>query len=302
MAKRRRTSSKKAARTAQVGWMEEAFRALWPPIRRGLPWVLLGLVLAGGAGFGASRVRRSVADRDRFRIRTADLYEEHFEQLGPFRLRIPVEPVGLPEHLSALEEGVATRIARAYAAAPWVEDVRLVKVTHPNVVTRSLAVRRPVAFIQLGEVYYWVDRMGVNLPLPEQFRRRMPAETGLMFIRGVRGPVPPEGSAWTDRGVRAGAEVAVVLADDARTLGLTAIDVSNIDGRVDRGLSEIVILNTKFTRILWGRAPGSDRPGELSTADKLHQLRAAHSGGYLEAGQTVDIRFPHRAIRRPSRP
>lgn len=291
MAKRRRkTAGSSRRRRHKPGWVEEAFLALWPPLRSALPWLVLGAAILATAAVGADRMRRNVLRRARFRIDPASLRIEHTQPVGSVECRLAIEPRDLPERLSALEGGVASRIAQAYARDSWVEEVHRVTIGYPNRVNVDLVPRTPVAFVQVGSAYYWVDRHGVCLP--GEWHGNMPEGTGLVFITGAREPVPMAGQSWLDEGVRAGAETALILKDDVRALGITAVDVSNINGRRNPHQSEIALLTNRYTRILWGRPPYTDRPGELAPEAKRRQLLEAARRGYLAGRGTVDVRFP----------
>ena len=205
--------------------------------------------------------------------------------------------MGLRGRLSALDRGVAATLAAAFERHPWVERVRSLKVAYPNRVQVELSIRRPVAAVRVDEDYIWVDREGIRLP--GVLSRRSLEAGGLVYVEGAMRPVPEVGRPWSDPGVRAAAEIALFLGEDARAFDITAIDVSNINGRIDYRLSEIVLLTAHHTRILWGRPPKSDRLGELTPEEKLRLLRLAAAKGMLKGPGEVDIRFPNQAIGRP---
>ena len=116
-------------------------------------------------------------------------------------------------------------------------------------------------------------------------------KTILSFMQFLLNPFENNGATET-------IDVLVGNAHDTVSLDITAIDVTNINGRVDRRLSEIVLLTAHHTRILWGRPPGTRLPGELPPADKLRLLRLAAAKGMLNGPGEVDIRFPNQAIGR----
>jgi hypothetical protein len=294
--RKRKTKPTSERKPSAPGWMEEAFRAMGRPLLKAAPWAALAAAVTAGIAFGADRMRRAVSPG--YEIHPASLARSERQTVGRLPVDFMVEPRGLPASLNALDRGVATVIAQAYARDPWVEEVRSVRILRPNRVEVSLACRMPVAFVVVDQTYYWVDRTGVRVP--GEFPDRMPSEAGLLLIYGTSGPVPEPGQSWPDPGVRPGAEIAVTLQNDARALDLVVIDVSNIDGRRDPKLSEIVLFNRRGTRILWGRPPSTDRPGELAPADKLRQLRAAAREHLLDRGGFVDIRFPGRVVERPA--
>jgi len=277
--------------------MEEALRALLPPARKALPWVLMGLVAVGLVVFGADRVGERVRSRGRFVIKPADLRLRRVQQIGDLQVEVEVSPIDLPAKVSALDRGVAGTLADGFGRHPWVEQVRSLAIRYPNRVKVSLTLRRPVVAVRVRDTYCWVDPAGVCLP--GTLRRRRLDEAGLMYVEGARGPVPDAGQPWPDPGVRAGAETAAVLADDAKAFDITVVDVSNINGRQDHRLSEIVLLTARHTRILWGRPPSTERLGELPPEQKLRLLRLAAAKGLLNGRGDVDIRFPNEAIGRP---
>ena len=189
---------------------------------------------------------------------------------------------GLPEAMSLQDDDVVGRIAMAFAGHPWVQRVVRVEKAWPARVNVELEYRRPVAMVQVAEGLYPVDGDAVLLP-PGDFSM---ADTRLYpMITGVA--MPPQGQAgrpWGNLLVLGAARLADVLGDYWKTFRLQAIHLPRPDEHEPDVKDAILVLETRGgTRIIWGRAPGSGHPGELTAAQKIGRLER-----YLEEYSTFD--------------
>jgi len=182
---------------------------------------------------------------------------------------------GLPERFSILEPGLAKRVAQSYQRNAWVAEVTLVERRFPNRLKVALVLRRPVAAVRYRGEYYLVDGQGVRLPMP--FRSCPQPDFKLRIVTGARNQPPKSGAAWEDEAVQAGCAVAKLLQDYGfdRRLGVTAVDATNLGGRLRRGEPDVVLHTASRTRILWGRSPLAWHPGDGSqtVARKLLYLK-----------------------------
>ena len=185
----------------------------------------------------------------------------------------------LPPRISLLEDGWTEEIAEAFRLHPWVRQVDLVQATGPRSVSVSLEYRKPAAMVEVRTGLYPVDGNGVLLP-PDDFSIRDTQQYCL--IRNVRTtPQGPAGTVWGDTVLEGAAQLAEVLSDKSsdptqnywQRLNLVSIYVPRPSASSPAPESLFYELETdRGSRIKWGRAPGIEHPGELSTAQKLGRL------------------------------
>jgi hypothetical protein len=199
---------------------------------------------------------------------------------------------GVPDQLDLLDPELPSRLARVFTSHPWVEEVRRVEVAPPGLVRVHLAYRTPVLGVSLvdptwdgnrrGAAAGVVDGHGVLLPRGAS-TARLPVLTGR-----VRPPSGQAGTPWGDPRVEEAARTAGLLHPHQDRLGLTDYRASD----------ENLILMAPGVRILWGRAPGAEKPGEAPAAVKLQRLLDYQAGHQGLAGEH-DVRPGGRAIHRP---
>jgi hypothetical protein len=184
-----------------------------------------------------------------------------------------VENANLPARLALLDKGLVGEIAEAFQLNPWIEDVVSVQKSYPAKVVVVLNYRRPVAMVEvrLRQGRYPIDSHGVLLP-PQDFSvadtRSYPTVTGV-----VSTPQGPAGTEWGDKVVEGAAELAAELAPHWKKFGLVEIIAPRtVDDheRIDEGV--YMLLAKGGSRIVWGHAPGTSHPGELTTKQKIGRL------------------------------
>ncbi len=204
-----------------------------------------------------------------------------------------VENAGLPEKLTLLDEALVQDVAEAFRINPWVEEVVSVTKSYPAKVVVVLNYRRPVAMVEVKQGQYPIDSHGVLLP-PQDFSvadtRAYPLIAGV-----VSTPQGPAGTGWGDKVVEDAAALAAELGSQWKKLGLAAIvcpTSSDDHAKIDEGV--FVLLAKGGSRVLWGHAPGTDHPGELSTKQKLGRLEdyVKRFGGFdrPQGPYQIDIR------------
>ena len=255
-------------------------------------WVVAGLALAIGVALvllGVATVgrltRASIARSDRYTIPFADI--DCLPPPGKARADFLAEVQyqnSLPSRLPLLEEGLPARLGEAFARHPWVESVQAVEILAPGRVLVRLVYRTPVLRVRVpgtgGGYEVQVDTGGTRLGFPTH---------GLPVFE------PAGGKEWDDRGVRAAARTAAFLWPYRERLPL-----KSLEGTADR----LVLLGKWPGRVVWGRAPGAERPGEPRAAQKLKRLlgyRQQAAGAPL-IDAVYDLRSPPRATEpRPGR-
>lgn len=211
----------------------------------------------------------------------------------------------LPETVSLLDPALPKTLAEAFARNPWIERVVEVRNQYPAKVTVRVEYRRPVAMVVVKDGQYPVDGYGVLLP-PGDFAA--PDIERLIPIRGVvTAPYAPEGRPWTDPAVLAAADLARYLGPRWKDLKLKAIRVGQ-PASADAQPEEIPLeLETAGgSRILWGRTPKTEHPGELTGEQKLGRIEKylAEFNAFERPNgpYEIDIRHWEEITRRPIAP
>jgi hypothetical protein len=227
------------------------------------------------AGLFLPRLRGLLPDlekRGEYRLRATQIEVTNLPHWVPHDLVTQVvENADLPRELSLLDVNLVVEVAEAFRLSPWVEEVVSVNKSYPARVEVVVTYRRPVAMVEVKQGHYPIDAHGVLLP-PQEFSvadtRTYPTITGV-----VSTPQGPAGTEWGDPVVEDAAQLAAELAPCWKTLGLAAIvcpRAAEGHAKIDEG---VFLLTAKGgSRIIWGHAPGTDHPGELSTNQKIGRL------------------------------
>lgn len=277
-------------------------------LRRSLVRPRFILLVVGGiaAAVFLPGVWRSLPDpgeRREYRLRTDRMeIAPPPRDVPPDIVRQVIRRANLPADVSLLDDDLTRRIAEAFSAHPWVAEVVSVQKSFPPRISVELKYRVPVAMVEVSGGMYPVDANAVLLP-PEDFSladtRRYPV------IRGIASrPAGPAGARWGDPVVSAAGKLAEKLKPVWRDLQLSAIRPFKSPSPADAGDDPQFELTTRGgSRILWGRAPGSDHPGELTAEQKIGRLKkyAADFGGFdrPHGPYEIDIRHWQEITRRP---
>ncbi len=199
----------------------------------------------------------------------------------------------LDRPLSITDDDLAERIANAFKLHPWIAEVCQVRKYHPARIKVDLVYYRPVLMVQVPGGLLPVDISGVLLPSTDF----SPLEAGryprLVGIDTV--PVGPPGERWGDVRVVGAAAIAASFGTAWQRLGLERI-VPAAMVSVGRQREETYdLFTTSGTRVVWGRAPTTDMPGEVPAEEKVARLvKYAAERGSLDATdgrpQELDVR------------
>jgi len=198
----------------------------------------------------------------------------------------------LDRPLSIMDDDLNKRIFDAFSLHPWIAEVCRVTKHHPARVKVELVYRRPVCMVLASGELLPVDAEGVLLPTGDFSPVEAAKYPQLVGIETV--PVGPPGTRWGEAKVAGGARIAAVLGPVWQQLGLSRIVASSMVeiGRDDAYTYEL--FTRSGTRIIWGRAPGPDPPGEIPAVDKVAWLtRYYKENGTLDGvdgPQTLDVR------------
>jgi hypothetical protein len=222
---------------------------------------------------------------------------------------------GLPERVNVLDDGLAERLAGAFAKHPWVEKVQRVQVMPPKKVRVQVVYRTPVLAVyrwhtpEERKTLYKVQPGGLgHVQLPEWVvdgqSILLPATAPQEGLPTLYAKIPPpsgsSGTAWGDVTVLAAAKTGNYLRPYRERLQLTgyAIDVND----------SVLLLSVYpegrlIAQVIWGHAPGDEQPDEPSAAEKLQRLLdyCDQHGGLGGEQEPVehDVRPRDQAIHRP---
>jgi len=283
--KKPREQPAKASGKAQIA------RQLYRPVTLGTAAIV---VLAGIFLPRLAKLLPDLSQRDEYLVAASEIAITQPPHWVPHNLAAQVvENAGLPARLSLLDNNLVGDIAEAFQLNPWVEEVVSVSKSFPAKVSVVLSYRQPVAMVEVRQGQYPVDRHGVVLPTQDfsvADTRSYPVISGI-----VSTPQGPAGTQWGDNVVAEAAELAAELGPYWKKLGLVSIVAPrSAEGhdKIDEGV--YALLAKGGSRIIWGHAPGTDHPGELSTKQKIGRLEeyVAKFGGFdrPQGPYQIDIR------------
>lgn len=270
------------------------------------PRVLIGLVAAIVMTAAVPMILKRLPDlsnRPEYRLQSADIVITAPPRYVPADLVDEViEQQKLPTELSLLDDGLVKQIAKSFSRHPWVAEVVSVEKSIPARVTVTLRYRHPVAMVQVQQGLYPVDADGCLLP-PADFSV---AETKhYPLIRNVQStPQGAAGTEWGDVTVTAAAQLASTLQADWEAMNLAAIRLPRQTTASPQIADvQLELLTKGGSVILWGRAPGSNHPGELEAKQKIGRLQKyqADFGSFDDSHgpYEIDIRHWQEISRRP---
>lgn len=234
-----------------------------------------------------------------------------------FRLCNPLD-----EHvLKELHEQFTTQVSERQKA--WIKQIKSIHREELQVggsgsvgvgggtgrVTRRVTIkieaefRQAVAFVEQGGNFYLVDAEGVLLPGVYSAQDRKLIH-GMLAIKNARGALPEQvGEVWNPASgdAQVGIALARYLSGKPFTTQISAIDLANLDGRVD-AVGPWITLDTIFplpedpsksTQVYWGRPMGQEGVREIKAAAKLKALHDLYTQfGRIDAGRAyVNIRL-----------
>ena len=199
--------------------------------------------------------------------------------------------------VSVFDKDLIPRLLDKYESNPWVARVESIEKKFPNKLTVKLELRRPVVVVELKKLtnrsyYYLVDKDTVRMPGEYCTVPNLPIT--LPIVVGVRNSPPLPGQRWQDQGLTDAIDVACIFKqyDVYPKLDVAAIDITNSGGKRNKQSSEIVVLTSNHTQIEWGRPVNTDKPFELSAAEKVKNLcRVLDVSPQLQGIKMVKVQF-----------
>lgn len=173
-------------------------------MRRWICRILMLLAVAGGFLAGVIALGRwaqeQLQSRERYLVSLTEIDCACPPGLSRGEFLDEVHYLGqLPERLSLLEDGLADRLAAAFARHPWVAEVVKVELMPQRQIKVELVFRTPVLAVPVGGKMRRVDGQGVLL--------RDGPVVGLPIFSGHASPPKgPPGTFWGDPAVEARAK------------------------------------------------------------------------------------------------
>lgn len=246
----------------------------------------------------------NLGQQEEYTLPAKDIVITHPEKWVPKDLLQQVlEHADIPETISLLDAGINKKIAQAFGQQPWVEEVVQVRKSLPARIEVELKYRSPAAMIAVPNGMYPVTAEGILLP-PGDFTAR--DIKYFPVVRNVRStPQGPAGTFWGDVAVSGAGKLASALAPYWREFDLMSIQLpasSETNSTIDELI--FVLTTSGGSRIIWGRVPGSNYPGELTAETKIGKLKEylSHFGAFdTSEGPSfeIDIRHWQETSRRP---
>lgn len=196
--------------------------------------------------------------------------------------------------ISIIAPHVTAQIAQDFLRSPWISKIRFIRKEYPNRLSMMFEIRRPIALARSNGKTYMLDAEGVVLS-PELYRwpRDLPPPPPIIPPPSVQMPEP--GCRCEDSSIAAGIDVLLFLMRHRveRFVRISAIDVSNADGRISPKEPEIVLWTDDQVRIKWGRPPSRTDCGEVTPQEKLANLLAVinNEGPDFRNLEYADIRW-----------
>jgi hypothetical protein len=273
-------------------------------------WILAGLLATGLFFAGGSRVVQSAVtwlhQQDQYKLNFRDIALEPdppaWIKGGREGLLRRVQTRSrLPESLSTLELDLQALAIDFRRESPWFVSVNRVEIARPNRLTVRVAYRRPAAYVRLGRDRVVLDGDGVVLPEDEL---DLDATGPLIELRGLWPQkldtesveaLPGKALQWLGNPVANG-ESSPQTASAASRLAGFFIEKEAVGPRPEKKVvikvlhqdGELYYAETsEAAMIRWGKAPGSEDPGDLSAERKWETLIKWAAGHSLK-----EVKYP----------
>lgn len=271
----------------------------WTPF---LVWVLPAAVLAGLCLGGLYLCRAHVASSEQYQITAPVIHIPNKPLWWEQEFQDQIDRAcAFANGASTFDDELLEKVAAAYLQCPWVNRVYWVKKHFPNQIRASIDIRWPAAAVAFGPAnsrrYYLVGRDGIRLP--KAYATWPQAGLNVPFIVGTRSAPPLPGEPWGEGAVTAAIEIVERLKASGvirKSINITAVSVGNYLGRLSRDKSEFVVYAENNCVIEWGRAPSTNRPGELPVKEKIAKLERFLSEQNPTNNRTLDVRFKGRVV------
>ena len=274
-----------------LGKLAKLVALLFGPARTATLLVLLVVLFCGGTYLVWQKVNPRVLASDQYAVTPREVEITPPPPWIHSGIRDEVfRDASLDGPLSIMDDDLTEHIGTAFSLHPWVARVRSVSKHHPARVVVELDYRRPVCMVEVTDGLLPVDVQGVVLPVGDF----SPVEASRYprLVNVGTDPMGPVGTRWGDDRVVGGAEIASALGPVWKQLKLQRIVPLPTNSRNATKDYVYALFTRGGTRIIWGRAPGVNAPGELLPAEKISRLKwAAEKNGGLDnyGSQVLDV-------------
>lgn len=242
----------------------------------------------GAFCYGSAWVKADVAKHKRFQIPVNELKLGSPPAYLSKKTCQDIERLQLPkEYSNAFESRLIPSLAYTLEQMPWVDKVEELRLEYPNRIHFKLSLLDPSARVKVGPRSLAVASDGRRFPERYLAPKDSPGARLLPELRGWQ---------WRFDGRPVLVQV-LTLVDSLRShgllkrLGLVAIDIQNLKGRVDPRQSEVVLVTASGLRIDWGRLESSQGI-HFSFPQKLARLKDfLDRGPDLKTVQSVSFRW-----------
>jgi hypothetical protein len=226
------------------------------------PLLGVAFALSGVLALG-QQARAYLREQDRYRVAFRDIDCPAPSGMTREEFLGEVQYVAAwPDDVRLLDERLPPRLEKAFAAHPWVEEVRRVEITSDRHIRMDLLFRVPALTVPTQRKgdnaveYRSVDRHGVLLPRSATDLSLRPC-----LVADVSAPSNRAGTVWVEARVQTAVRTAVFLKPYHEQLG---------DEQYKFAGEDLVVL-ARHGRVVWGHAPGDERTDEASADTKLRR-------------------------------
>jgi cell division septal protein FtsQ len=174
------------------------------------------------------------------------------------------------EDLHLMDETALESLRRKIEARPSVRRVTRLERVYPSSIRVGVERREAWVAIETRQGYTVMDR---DRAVMGPATRAIPKTRTGMRVQGVRGKMPKAGETSSDPQVIAAFEMTEIISRyKPLRENVIAIDVSNLDRRLDPTRPDVVLKTRSGCAIHWGRLCGIERE-ELPEQEKIRNLR-----------------------------
>lgn len=182
----------------------------------------------------------------------------------------------------ALSQAPLKEAGLALINTGWIEGTPAVRWTSTGEINIDANWRIPVAAVRVGNRELIIDRDRYALPLDYSI-----GESNQLFFINVSARQPQIGEQWLGTDLKDGLDLLSRLEQENLLEQVAGFDLGT---GAESGT--IRIITKRHAKIIWGAAPGQERPGEQPTGVKIDRLKALFDrSGLIDGGsEFVDIR------------
>jgi hypothetical protein len=173
---------------------------------------------------------------------------------------------------SLFDPKLVEQVGQKFESCPWVRKVTSVERVFPDKLLIKFEYRRAHVAVKRENGFVLVDRDGVRLP---GVYAAPPACDRTVQVTGLASLPPEPGKPWKDDALTAAVAMVDYIPGSTllTRLGIREVDVANFAGRQDPRRSEMSLVTSTGCVVAWGRTSQTSKFGDLSTEEKMENLR-----------------------------